>query len=334
MSQFSRNHGSLRAIVCAGIAALALAVTALASSDANAQAFPSKRVSIIVPYAPGGIVDLFGRMLAPHLGERFGQTVVVENRPSLSGNVGAIYGARSAPDGYTVTLVVTTNLIASMIAAESPYDMEKDFAPVTQMAEYYSILVTKPSLPVKNTAELIALIKAKPGAISNGTSGIGSSAHIGMALLAEATGTNALHVPYKGEGPVLTALLTGEIDMAFITYGGADPLVRAGKVRAIGVTSLKRGKQFPDVPAIAETVPGFEYAAWIGALVPSGTPRDRIDFLFTGISSALQKADVQKNLASRSIELIGSTPDQFGQRLRADADRFRKLIKKLGLKAE
>ncbi len=307
---------------------------ALASMDARAQAFPTKRVTLIVPYAPGGIVDLIGRMLATRMSERLGQPVVVENRPSVTGNVGAAAGAQAAPDGYTVTLIANANLISTMMEAKPAFNMVTDFAPVTQLAEYYAMLVVKSSLQPQNMAELIALMKSKPKGISMGSAGIGSSAHVGLALLGQQAGVEALHVPYKGEGPLIAALQTGEIDMAFLTISGAGAQLKSGKVRGLGVTSLKRIAEYPDIPAIAETVSGFQHVAWVGLAAPAGTPRDRVDLLHKEAVAALQTPEIQKNLASRSFVIVGNTPDQFAQRIRTDSDVLGKLVKTLGIKVD
>lgn len=323
------------AAVLRGIATvLTISSIAWPSLEAVAQPFPSKRVTLIVPYAPGGIVDLIGRTLASRLSERFGQPVVIENRPSVTGLVGVAAGAQAAPDGYTATLLANANLIANMTTTQPTFDIERDFAPVAQVAEYYAMLVVKPSVQARNMAELIALLKAKPGGLSFGSAGIGSSAHIGIALLSQMTGVDVLHVPYKGEGPAITALLTGEIDMAYLTLSGAGAQLKAGKVRGLGVTSAKRVAEFPDIPAIAETVPGFEHLAWVGIVVPAGTPRDRVDFLSGEVNSALRMPDVRQILISRSFEIVGGTPDEFRRRIRTDSATLVKLVRTLGIKTE
>ncbi len=307
---------------------------ALSPQDAAAQAYPSRRITLIVPYAPGGIVDLIGRMLATPLGERLGQPIVVENRPSVTGNVGVAAGAHAAADGYTITLIANANLISALAETKPPYNMVADFAPVAQLAEYYAVLVVNASLPAKNMTELIVAMKAKPGGITVGSSGIGSSAHVGLALLSQKAGVEALHVPYKGEGPLITALQGGEIDMAFLTTSGASVQLKSGKLRALGVTSPKRISEFPDIPTIAETLPGFAHVAWLGLAVPEGTPRDRIDLLNKEALAVFQTADIRQKLAARSIEVAGSTPDQFRQRIRSESEVIATLVKILGIKAQ
>ncbi len=304
------------------------------SGGASAQAFPSKRMTLIVPYAPGGIVDLIGRMVAVPLSERLGQPIVVENRPSVTGTVGVAVGAQAPADGHTMTLIANANLIGALSEAKPSYNMATDFAPVIQLAEYYAVLVVKPSLPAKNLPELIAAMKAKPGGISVGSAGIGSSAHVGLALLSQQAGVEALHVPYKGEGPLIAALLGGDVDMAFLTTAGAGPQMKSGKVRGLAVTSLKRISEFPDLPAISETLPGFQHVAWLGLAVPAGTPRDRIELLYKEASVVLQSPEVRQKLAARSIEAAGTPPDQFHQRIRGESEMLGKLVKTLGIKSQ
>jgi len=323
----------MKALFRTAIATVALCM-GLVPGGAAAQAFPSKRLTLIVPYAPGGIVDLIGRMIATPLGERLGQPIVLENRPSVTGTVGVAAGAQAPADGYTMTLIANANLIGALSEAKPSYNMATDFAPVIQLAEYYAVLVVKPSLPVKNMAELIAAMKAKPGGFSVGSAGIGSSAHVGLALLSQQAGLEALHVPYKGEGPLIAALLGGEVDMAFLTTAGAGPQMKAAKVRGIAVTSSRRISEFAELPAIAETLPGFQHVAWLGLAVPAGTPRERIDLLYKEASAVLQTPDVRQKLAARSIEAVSTPPEQFHQRIRSDSEMLGKLIKTLGIKSQ
>ncbi|WP_268894747.1 Bug family tripartite tricarboxylate transporter substrate binding protein [Hydrogenophaga sp. BPS33] len=268
------------------------------------------------------------------LSERIGHPVVVENRASVTGNVGVGAGVRAPADGYTVTMISNQNIVANLAEAQPTFSIAKDLEPVTLLAEYYTALLVKSSLPVTNMAELIALIKSQPGKITLGSGGIGSSGHVAMGLLTQKTGAEVLHVPYKGEGPLIAALLGGEVDMAFITLSGAVAQLKTGRVKGLGITSAKRVAALPDMPTIAETVPGFFHAAWLGMSVPIGTPRDHIAFLSKELTAILQTADVHQTLTSRSYEIIGSTPEQFRQKIQSETEVLGKLAKQLNLKNE
>ena len=317
---------------CGAISA-GLALQALVASNAVAQDFPTRRITLIVPYAPGGQGDFIGRLVTQRLADRFGQPIIIENRPSVTGNVGVAAGSRAAADGYTITLISNQNLVSNLVEQGS-FNITRDLMPVSKMAEYYLLLLVRPSMPARTVEELLAAMKAKPGGISLGSGGIGSSGHVAMGLIKQKTGAEALHVPYKGEGPAITAILGGEVDMSFITVSGAGAQLRAGKVRALAVTSPKRLSAFPDLPAITEIVPGAEVVSWFGMAAPVGTPRNRVDFLSKEIATVLQMPDVRQTLTDRSFEVVGSTSDQFRQSMQNDAEVLGRLIKELGIKPE
>jgi tripartite-type tricarboxylate transporter receptor subunit TctC len=314
-------------------AVAALALQALTLSGAAAQDFPTRRITLIVPYAPGGQGDFIGRLVTQRLSERFGQAIVIENRPSVTGNVGVIAGSRAAPDGYTLTLISNQNLVSNLVEQGS-FNLVRDMIPVSKLAEYYLLLLVQPSLPVRNVEELLALMKSKPGGVSLGSGGIGSSGHVAMGLIKQKTGAEALHVPYKGEGPAITAMLGAEVNMAFITVSGALAQVKAGKLKPLAVTSPKRLSAFPDLPSIAEIVPGGEVVSWFGIAAPLGTPRNRVDLISKEIAAVLQMPEVRQTLIDRSFEVVGSTSDQFRQNMQNDAEVLGRLIKELGIKPD
>lgn len=321
-------------LTCIRAAFLGLAAACLLPSAAVAQDFPNKRVTLIVPYAPGGQGDFIGRIVSQRLAERFAQPVVIEHRPSVTGNVGVVAGSKAAPDGYTVTLISNQNLVSNLVEGQTAFSIARDLVPVSKIAEYYVMLLVKPSLPVKNMQELVELMKSKPRAVTLGSGGVGSSGHVAMGSITQKTGAQVLHVPYKGEGPAINALLGGEVDMAFITVSGAAQLVKAGKLRALAISSPKRLPSWADLPTVGETIPGFEYVSWFGMTVPVGTPRDRVDMLSKEIAAVLQMPEVKTTLADRSFEVVGSTPDQFRQNIQADSEALGRLIKELGIKPQ
>lgn len=329
---FNAAWSSLRAIL--GAAFLALAASSLFASAAQAQDFPNKRITLVVPYAPGGQGDFVGRLVSLHLAERLKQPVTIEHRPSVTGNVGVASGARAAPDGYTMILISNQNLVSNLIEGQSSLSIVRDLMPVSKMVDYSLLLLVKPSLSVKNMEELIALMKSKPRGVTLGSGGVGSSGHVAMGLITQKTGAEVLHVPYKGEGPLITALLAGDVDMGLVTVSGAAALVKAAKLRALAVTSPKRLQAFADLPTIGETIPGFSHVSWFGMTVPLGTPRNRADILSNEIAAVLQMPEVRKTLSERSFEVVASTPDQFRESIQNDAQSLTRLIKELGIKAE
>ena len=325
-------RGALRSLL--GTFFLALAAGGLVVADAAAQDFPTKRITLIVPYAPGGQGDFIGRILSQNLSGRLGQPVVIEHRPSVTGNVGVAFGSKAVADGYTLTLISNQNLVSNLIEGQSSFSITRDLAPVSKIVEYYVMLLVKPSLAVKNIEELVALVKSKPGGVTLGSGGVGSSGHVAMGFITQKTGAQVLHVPYKGEGPLINALLGGEIDMAFITVSASSALVKGGRLRALAVSSSKRLQAFADLPTVGETIPGFEYVSWFGMMVPPGTPRGRADMLQKEIATVLQMPEVSKTLGDRSFEVVGNTPDQFRQSMLSEAEVLAKVIKELGIKTD
>jgi len=301
------------------------------------QTWPSKSITLVVPFTPGGSTDILARLLAQKLQDSLGQPVVVENRPGAGGSIGADLVARAAPDGHTMlmghigTLAVNPSLYPNL-----PYVPLKGFEPVSQIAAVHNMLVVHPSVPANSLAELVAHAKKNPGQLTFATGGNGSAAHIASVALADATGIDLVHVPYKGTGPAVTDLLSGRVSMAFT---GAPVLlkhVQAGKLRPLAVSGLKRLAGAPDVPTVAEAapLPGFEASQWYGIVVPAGTPRPIIDRLNAEIAKGMNTPETVQRLAPEGADVITNTPEVFRSYIAGEQERWGKLIRKLGLTAQ
>jgi tripartite-type tricarboxylate transporter receptor subunit TctC len=312
-----------------------LAVALLPASPAvHAQAYLAKPVRIIVTWPPGGSNDVVARVMAQRLTETVGQPFVVENRPGATGTIGADIVAKSPPDGYTVMVQSATHVANAHTYKKLPYDTMKDFTGVLPLAVQVGMLVVHPSLPVKSVKELIALAKSKPDQIAWASTGTGSYTWLTMAQLLQMTGTKMLEVPYKGGGPAVIALASGETQVFFVGIGSLAAALQAKRVRALAVASAKRLKQFPDVPAVAETVPGYELTAWIGSFVPSATPRAIVERLNTEFRKALEHPDVTRILGAQALDPMPMTVDEFAQRLRSDYDKYERIIRLTGAQAQ
>jgi tripartite-type tricarboxylate transporter receptor subunit TctC len=299
-----------------------------------AQAYPTKPVRMLIPWPPGGANDVVGRVVAQRLTEQFGQQVIVENRGGASGVIGSDLVAKGPADGYTFMVHSATHVANPHLYKKLPYDTLKDFIGVTPLAVQVGALVVHPSLPVKSVKEFIALGKARPGQIVYGSSGSGSFVHLAMALLNATTNTNMIHVPFKGGGPATIALASGEIQAMTATIGSLIPHIASKRVRALGVTSAKRVTLYPDVPAIAETVPGYEFVAWIGAFVAANTPRPIVDRLNSEMRKALAHPDTAKILGAQTLDPLPMSPEEFSKLLKADYDKYEKVIKLSGAKVD
>ena len=297
---------------------------------AHGQAYPAKPVRIIVVWPPGGSNDVVARVLAQQVSENMGQTFVVDNRPGATGTIGSALAARAAPDGYTVMVNSATHVANAHTYKTLPYDVMRDFIGIAPLAQQIGMLVVHPSLPVKSTKELIALAKARPNEIAWASTGVGSYTWITMQLLLQMTGTKMLEVNYKGGGPAVIGLIAGETQAFFVGIGSVAAALQAKKLRPLGVGSPKRLPAFPDIPAVAETVPGYEMTAWIGAFVPAGTPRPIVERLNTEFRKALEHPDATKILGAQALDPMPMTVDEFAQRLRTDYDKYEKLIKSTG----
>ena len=307
-----------------------LAVASLAfASHVHGAEYPAKPITLVVPFAPGGGNDTVARTIAQRISGTLGQQVIVDNRAGAGGVIGAGAAARAAPDGYTLFLGgVGSHAINPSLQKSLPYDPVKDFAPVSLIASAPLVLVVHPSLPVKSVPDLIALAKSKPGALNYASNGNGSSSQLAAVMFESMTGTQMVHVPYKGLTPALTDLLTGRVQLMFSSVVAILPQIQAGKLRAIAVSGTKRLSLMPDVPTIAETgVAGYQSSSWYGILAPAGTPREVVMKLDAALVSAVQDPEVRKALANEGADPIGSTPEEFAAHIRAELDRTGKVVR-------
>jgi tripartite-type tricarboxylate transporter receptor subunit TctC len=315
--------------------ALALLLAALAGS-ALAQSYPSRPLRMLVGFAPGGANDILARVLAQKLSESLAQPVVVENRPGNAGVIAAEALSRAAPDGYTLMLGSTgTNAIAPSLTAKMPYDPVAGLAPVSLLAVAPSCLVVHANVPAKDVRELVALAKSKPGGLSYASSGNGTTLHLGGELFKLLAGVDLLHVPYKGNAPALADVIAGQVDMMFSALPPALPLVKAGKLRLLGVTTLQRLASAPEVPTVAEQgLPGYEMATWYGVFAPGGTAADVLERLAGDIRRAVSDAKVKEQIVAQGAEPASSTPAEFRAFVGAEIAKWAKAVKAAGIKAD
>jgi tripartite-type tricarboxylate transporter receptor subunit TctC len=302
--------------------------TMLLATGAAAQNFPIKPVRIIVPFAPGGATDIVTRILAQKLTESWGQTIVVDNRAGAGGNIGGELAAKATPDGYTLFMpsgsVVTAN---QHIYRKMPFNAEKDFLAITNVASGPQALVVPPGFAAKSVKDLIAMAKAKPGSINFGSAGFGTQTHLAAENFVSTAGINAIHVPYKGEGPALIDLIAGQINFLTPNLSAAIGFVKQGKLRALGVTSKQRAPQLPDVPAVAETLPGFENLGWFGLVAPTGTPKAIINKVQADTVKALRSADVKKRFDELGMVAVGNAPAEFAKAMKEESARWAKVVR-------
>ncbi len=314
---------------------VASVVAAAAPSHLDAQVFPVKPVRIISPFAAGGSNDIVARTISPKLAAALGQQFVVENRAGAGGAVGTEVGAKSTPDGYTLTVVTNATLAIVPALRAVPYDPVKDFAPIGLIGISPYIIIVHPSLPVGNVKQLVALVKARPGQVEFGSGGVGTPGHLAGAMFNTMTGTRMVHVPYRAGNLALNDLLGGHISVTFSTTITSSQLIRSGRVRALAITSGQRVPAFPELPTVAESgVPGYEFTLWLGLAAPAGTPEALIQQLSQSLIKSLQAKDLQDQLVSQSVEPSSSTPQEFAQRIRRDMAVYAKLVKEAGARAE
>ncbi|MDB5809596.1 MAG: Tricarboxylate transport protein TctC [Betaproteobacteria bacterium] len=304
------------------------------SAAAQSPAYPTKLVRIVVPSSPGGGTDILARVLAQKMSENMGQQFVVENRPGAGQIIGIESVARSAPDGYTLLMAASAIVINEVLYAKPPYDTLRDFAPVTLGASLPNILVVHPALPVKSVRELITLATARPGQLNYSSAGSGTSPHLSMELFRLMAGITLTHVPYKGTGPATVDLVAGQVQLSMPNVLTALPQIKGGKLRALGVTSAKRATGLPEIPAIAETLPGYEAIQWYGVLAPANTPRDIVAKLQGEMARILVTPDVKARLAADGADAVGSRPDEFANYIRAELAKWGKVVKTGGIKLE
>ena len=312
------------------LAALSLAACALA----HAQPYPSRPVRIVVPFPPGGPTDIVARLVSQKMTEGLKQPVVVENRAGAGGVLGTEFVAKAPADGYTLLMGTIGGLAVSMsLLPDRGYDTLRDFAPITQAVNVTSILVTHPSVPVKSVLELLALARLHPGKLNYGSSGGGTVTHLAGELLKLMGGVNIIHVPYKGGAPALTAILSGEVDLTYENSLIIVPHIKSGKVRALGVTSAQRSKLLPDLPSVAEALPGYGASGWYGLVAPAATPKDVLARLNAEAVKALRSPEVAERLSGQGAEPAPGSPGDFAAFIRAEIDKWSKVVKAANMKA-
>ncbi len=312
-----------------------LALIGMGTQCVLAQSYPSRTIRLVVPSSPGGGTDITGRILAQKLSEQLGQQVVVDNRAGAGTVIGNDIVAKSAPDGYTLLMGISTLAINPSMYSKLPYDALSDFAPISQVVSAPNILTVHPSVPAKTVKEFIALAKAKPGSIVFGSAGMGTSPHLSGELFKTMAKIDILHVPYKGSGQSVISLLAGEISASFPSVPTAIPYIKTGRLRGLGVTTSARTRALPDVPSIAEAgLPGYEATQWFGVLAPAGTPRPIVDHLYQEVSRALHAPDVRERLIADGAEPIGSTPEEFAVYIKSETEKWARVIKASGIKPQ
>ena len=315
-----------------------LACTALCACFAGmvmAQGYPNKPVKLVVPYPPGGPTDIVARLVAQKLGDQMGQPFVIENKPGAGGNPGAEAVARSAPDGYTLLVATTAHAINPSLFSKLNYQLLKDLSPVTQLTSGPLVIVANPALPAKNVTELIALAKSKSGGLNFASSGNGQSTHLSAELFSAMAGVKMSHIPYKGSAPALTDVMGGQTDLMFDTMLSSMPHVKAGKLKALAVTSAQRSPIAPELPTVAESgLPGYEAIAWNGLLAPAGTPKEVVARLNAELKKVLEQPEVKQRFEAQGFTASWNTPEAFESFLKSEVDKWDKVVKVSGAKVD
>ena len=322
-----------RRVVIALVAFVAMLGT---FQNVAAQAYPTKAVRFIVPYPPGGATDIIARSVGAKLSAALGQQFVIDNRAGGGQKIGTALAAKSPADGYTILLVSVTHSINPALDNKLPYDSVKDFTPVTLIASSPNAVVLHPSLPARSIKELIALAKAHPGKLNLATSGNGSGGHLAGAFFQSLTGTHMTTIPYKGGGPAYIDLLSGQMQVMFTSPNPTLAYAKAGKLRVIAITSAKRSPAAPELPTVAEAggLPGYEASLWYGIMLPAGTPREIVQLLHSEITKAAKTREVSEPLTAYAIDIIASTPDEFAAYLKNETDKWAKVIREAGIRAD
>lgn len=311
-----------------------LTLVSILTIPAVAQDYPSRSIRMVVPYPPGGAGDMHVRLISQKLGVLMGQTVVVENRAGASGNIGAEYVVKSAPDGYTLVFGTTNMAINQAVSAKMPFNVLTDLDPITITLNSQNLLAVRTTMPANNIKELISYAKANPGKINFGSSGIGSP-WLAVEILKSLAGVEMVHVPYKGDGPAIVDLIGGQIDIYATNISAVDAHHRAGKIRGLAVTSRKRSASLPDIPTMEEAgVPGYDLEGWFGFLAPAGTPRPIIEKLHAALVKIVAMPDVQKSMLDIGLSPATLTPEEFRQRIQSDIAKFTRVVKSSGIKVE
>jgi tripartite-type tricarboxylate transporter receptor subunit TctC len=313
------------------LATLAMAL----ASPAMAQTYPAKTIKIVVPFAVGGIADTFARVIGQKLTDAWGQPVVVENRAGAGGNIGADLVAKSPPDGYTFVMGnIGTHAVNPYLTKNMPFDPLRDFVPIAHVLDAEGLLVVHPSVNAKSVADIVMLAKSEPGKLSYASGGLGTTSHLAGELFKSMAKVDVVHVPYKGNSPAITDLLGGQTQMIFATMPTVLPQVKAGRLRAVAVIGQERTPALPDVPTVAETLPGFAVSNWIGLFAPAGTPPEIVNKLNAEVQKIMQQPDVQKRLETEGAKFVPTTPQTFAAFQRAEAEKWSKAIREAGIKAE
>ena len=311
-----------------------VALAALSFGEAGAQSYPSRPVHVVVGFPPGGGVDINARLLSAKLSELLGQQFVVENKPGAGTNIANEYVSKSAADGYTLLFTSPAVAINMSLYKEPHYDALRDFAGISVFSESTNLLVVPAALPARSVKELVAMAKAKPGSLNYSSAGVGTTQHLAGELFKLRTGTQVVHVPYKGSSPSMTALLAGDVQLSFINPVAAGPHIKGGRLRALAVAGAKRTALFPDVPTMKEAgFPGVEVPLWYGLLAPKQTPRDIVQKLAGGVEKASRDPDILKRLAADGAEPVGNSPAEFDQQLREDVAKYGEVVRVSGAKA-
>ena len=315
---------------------IALAMLAAASPALWAQSYPSKPVRVIVTFPPGGTPDIYGRVMSVELSRLWNQSVVVENRTGAGGTIGTDFVAKAAPDGYTLLFAADASItIAPHLYSKLPYDPVRDLAPVVNVATGPFVLMANPAFAPNNVKELIALVQTQPGKVSYASSGAGGQQHLAMEYIRTMAGSmDMIHVPYKGFGQGIADVLANQVPLIFGGITASIQLTRSGKLKALGVTSLRRAKALPDVPAVAETLPGFDIQAWYGFLAPAGTPREIVKKIHDDSVAIIRRADFLERLDKDGIEPVANTPEQFAAQIKADIAKMGKIVQAAGAKLD
>src|SRR5262245_42650810 len=314
---------------------LTAAIAASITFGAHAQSYPAKPVRIIVPFSPGGATDIVSRVVGQKLNEAWGQTVIVDNRAGASGNIGAELAAKSAPDGYTLFMTSGSIVAANQYMFKRlNWNPEKDLVPISIAASGPQVIAVHPTFRAKTVKELIAIAKANPKSLTFGSAGFGSQTHLAAENFIHTAGVDAVHIPYKGEGPALIDLMAGQILFLAPNLSAAIGFVQQGKLRALGVTSKTRSTQLPDVPPISDTLPGFENLGWFGLMAPANTPKIIIDKISQDCAKALQAADIRKRFEELGMAPVGNTPDQFDRQVREERKHWARVIRERRLQVD
>ena len=317
------------------LASLVAVAPLVAMGESAAQSYPTRSIRLVAPSTPGDAPDVIARLVAERLSVVLGQQVVVENRPGAGGVVGSEIVAKAAPDGYTLIMGnAGSHGINAAVYSALPYNILKDFAPISQIAVAPNIFVVNPEIPVKTIPEFIAYAKARPGQLSYASGGNGSSSHMSMELLKSMAGIDVVHVPYKGSTPALTDVIGGQVAVMSVNMPPAVPHVKAGKLRALAVTTRARTPSLPDLPTVGESLPGYETVAWFGVLAPAGTPKDIVNRLSIELGKIARSPDMRERLAGMGAEPVGGTPDEFAAVMARDIAKWTTLAKSVGIKID